>query len=231
MIVDAHHHLWDPARRDYPWMTGAFAPLRRPIGLNDLRAVTEPAGVTATVVVQAAATEEETLELLRAAELSHGLVAAVVGWVDLTAPDVAERIAALREAPGGDRLAGIRHNVHDEPDPEWLEREDVRRGLRAVADAGLAYDLLLFPEHLAPALRRRRRDPRSGARRRPRRQAADRRRRLGAVERRSRSAGRPPARALQALRARHRGGVGGLARATTSRARAPGCSSCSGPNG
>jgi L-fuconolactonase len=144
VILDAHHHLWDGA---YDWMTGAFAPLRRRHAIDDLRAVAEPLGVTATVAVQATSSEEETATLLAQP------VAGVVGWVDLTAPDVADRIAALRERPGGQRLVGIRHQVHDEPDPEWLLREDVGRGLRAVADAGLAYDLLLFPAHL-PAARR-----------------------------------------------------------------------------
>ena len=153
MIVDAHHHLWDPARRDYPWMTGDAAALRRPIGLDDLRATVEPLGVVATVAVQAATTEEETVELLALAAASGGLVAGVVGWVDLTAPDTGERLSALREAPGGERLVGIRHAVHDEPDPGWIERDDVARGLRAVAQAGLPYDLLLFPEHLPAAAR------------------------------------------------------------------------------
>ena len=138
----------------------------------------------------------------------------MVGWVDLTAPDVAERIAALREAPGGARLAGLRHNVHDEPDPGWLEREDVRRGLRAVADAGLAYDLLLFPS----TWRRRWASPtRSpvwalvvdhGAK--PR--IADGGWEPWSADLAALAAHR--ARALQALRARHRGGVGGLAGAT-----------------
>jgi L-fucono-1,5-lactonase len=147
MIVDAHHHLWDPRRRSYDWMSGPFAPLRTPRTVADLCAETEPLGVTATVVVQAVAAEDETTELLAAGDP----VAGVVGWVDLTAPDVGERIAALRSAPGGERLVGIRHQVHDEPDPAWLLRADVGRGLRAVADAGLAYDLLLFPEHLGAA--------------------------------------------------------------------------------
>jgi L-fuconolactonase len=75
----------------------------------------------------------------------------VVGWVDLTAPDAGDRLAALRDAPGGDRLVGIRHQVQSEPDPEWLSRADVRRGLRAVAAAGLAYDLLTIPDQLAAA--------------------------------------------------------------------------------
>jgi L-fuconolactonase len=153
VIVDAHHHLWDPGRRDYPWMTGDLEVLRRPRGLDDLLAVTGPAGVRATVVVQATSSEEETADLLRQAAASDGLVAAVVGWVDLTAPDVAERIDALRAGEGGERLAGIRHQVQDEPDPQWLLRGDVRRGLEAVAAAGLVYDLLLLPPHL-PAARR-----------------------------------------------------------------------------
>lgn len=150
MIVDAHHHLWDPALRDYPWMTDA---LREPRGLADLRSVTEPAGVGATVAVQAATSEEETTWLLALAADSGGLVAGVVGWVDLEAPDVADRLEVLRGAPGGERLVGIRHPVHDEPDDEWLDRGSVRRGLRAVAEAGLTYDLLLFPQHLGPAVR------------------------------------------------------------------------------
>jgi L-fuconolactonase len=153
VIVDAHHHLWDPARRDYPWMTGDAAALRRPIGLGDLRATVEPLGVGATVAVQAASTEEETLELLALAAGSDGLVAGVVGWIDLTAPDAGDRLAALGAGPGGERLVGIRHAVHDEPDPGWLERDDVARGLRAVAQAGLPYDLLLFPRHLPAATR------------------------------------------------------------------------------
>jgi L-fuconolactonase len=150
-VIDAHHHLWDPTRRPYEWMTGPLEPLRRPRGLDDLGAVTEPAGVTGTVAIEAATEERETVELLALAEASGGLVRAVVGWVDLTAPDVADRIAALRESPGGHRLTGFRHHVQDEPDPEWLVRDDVLRGLRAVAAAGLRYDLLVRPPQLPAA--------------------------------------------------------------------------------
>jgi L-fuconolactonase len=152
VIVDAHHHLWDPGRRPYPWMTGAYAPLAEKFGTEELRAVARAAGVSATVAVQASATEEETRDLLAAAHGSGGLIAGVVGWVDLTAPDVPERLAALGAAAGGDRLVGIRHQVQDEPDPAaWLARADVRRGLQAVAAAGLVYDVLIFPPELPAA--------------------------------------------------------------------------------
>ncbi|MET9539808.1 amidohydrolase family protein [Streptomyces sp. NPDC006553] len=79
------------------------------------------------------------------------LVRGVVGWTDLTAPDVAHEIARLRELPGGEKLVGIRHQVQSEPDPLWLLRRDVLRGLDAVAAAGLAYDLVIHPRQLPAA--------------------------------------------------------------------------------
>jgi L-fuconolactonase len=151
MIVDAHHHLWDPSRRTYPFLAGeAMAPVRRPYTVDDLRQVTG-SRVDRTVLVQTVGDEGETPDFLAAARGSGGLIAGVVGWVDLTAPDVAERIARLREMPGGDRLVGIRHQVQDEPDPGWLARPEVRRGIRAVGDAGLAYDLLVLTPQLRSA--------------------------------------------------------------------------------
>jgi L-fucono-1,5-lactonase len=139
-LVDAHHHLWDPARRTYDWLTG-LDPIRRPYTEADLRAVTPAA---ATVLVQTIPSVEETEEFLGTAA-SSDLVAGVVGWVDLTAPDVADAIAALRSAPGGEHLVGIRHGAQDEPDPRWLLRPDVVRGIAAVAAAGLTYDVLVKP--------------------------------------------------------------------------------------
>jgi L-fuconolactonase len=76
----------------------------------------------------------------------------VVGWVDLSAPDVDERLASLREGPGGNYLVGVRHLVQDEADPRWLCRPEVRKGLEAVGRAGLAYDLLVRAYQLPAAL-------------------------------------------------------------------------------
>src|SRR5215211_5881766 len=121
--IDAHHHLWDPVRRAYPWMDGRFGP-------EDLDAAAGPHGIGQTVVVQTVASVEETQEFLILAAASDR-IAGVVGWVDLTAPDVAGAVAALRTAPGGVALVGVRHQVHDEPDPAWLLRGEVLRGLAA----------------------------------------------------------------------------------------------------
>ncbi|MFF3492262.1 amidohydrolase family protein [Streptomyces sp. NPDC002795] len=147
-IVDAHHHVWDLSVRDQDWITGPeLAPIRRTFTLDELTPELRAAGVDATVLVQTVPVAEETPEFLALAERSE-LVAGVVGWTDLTWPGVRDTLEELRELPGGRHLVGIRHPVQGEPDPEWLLRSDVRRGLAAVADSGLAYDLLVLPHQL-----------------------------------------------------------------------------------
>lgn len=153
MRVDAHHHVWDLARREYHWLAHEeLAPIRRTFTLDELAPLAAPHEIGRSVLVQTISGTDETAEFLGLAA-GGGLVAGVVGWVDLTAPDVADGIAALRSGPGGESLVGIRHGVQSEPDPEWLVRPDVLRGLAAVADAGLVYDLLTLPPQLPAALR------------------------------------------------------------------------------
>lgn len=135
-------------------MDDSVAPIRRRFDVDDLRAATRSTDVTRTIVVQAVHDPGETAWLLEQPEP----VAGVVGWVDLTAPDVVDRIAALIAGSGGGRpassrlagnrpastlLVGIRHQAHDEPDPDWLARPEVVRGVRAVAAAGLVFDVLV----------------------------------------------------------------------------------------
>jgi L-fuconolactonase len=150
-ILDAHHHVWDLAVRDQDWITGAeMAAIRRSFLIDDLRPSAQAAGVAGTVVVQTVAVTAETPELLSLAA-ADPLVAGVVGWANLTSPAVADELASLAACPGGSYLVGVRHQAQSEPDPDWLRRADVIRGLRAVAAAGLCYDLLVLPHQLAAA--------------------------------------------------------------------------------
>ncbi|MBM7494607.1 L-fuconolactonase [Micromonospora luteifusca] len=152
-IVDAHHHLWVRARHPQPWIDPhTMAVIDDDFTPVDLAPAARAVGVTQTVVVQSVAARTETPELLGIAA-DDPLIAGVVGWVDLTADDVDHRLDRLRAARGGDRLVGIRHLVQSEPDPAYLDRPEVRRGIAAVGAAGLAFDLLVRDHQLPAATR------------------------------------------------------------------------------
>ncbi|MFJ3825506.1 amidohydrolase family protein [Streptomyces nodosus] len=151
MRIDAHHHLWDLAARDQPW-TRDLPTLHRNFTTAELRPALDRNAIDATVLVQTIAVAEETPELLAVAS-GDPHVRAVVGWTSLTDPGIADCLARLRELPGGSELVGIRHGIQDEADPDWLARPEVRRGIKAVGAAGLAYDLLVRPDQLPAAVR------------------------------------------------------------------------------
>jgi L-fuconolactonase len=145
-IVDAHHHLWDLAVRDQPW-TAELPALRRSFQLSDLEPLTAAAGVAATVLVQTIHAVDETPEMLALAETSD-LVAGVVGWTDVTVPNFGERLSELLSGPGGRALVGIRHQLQELPDGAWLAEPETLRGLRQLASAGLAFDLIVRADQL-----------------------------------------------------------------------------------
>jgi L-fuconolactonase len=76
----------------------------------------------------------------------------VVGWVDLAAADCGGGDRLVAALPGGGFSCGIRHPVLAEPDPGWLARPAVLADLRAVAAAGLVFDLVVRPDQLPAAV-------------------------------------------------------------------------------
>jgi L-fuconolactonase len=141
-IIDTHHHFWDPTSGgDYGWLNGPFEQINRRFEPADLRPALVKNGVTGTVLVQTWNDLGETWDFIRTAQATD-FVAGVVGWVDLTDSGVADTLAELQAEPEGKWLVGIRHLIQTESDPNWLLREDVRRGLEAVEAAGLVYDLV-----------------------------------------------------------------------------------------
>ena len=149
-VIDAHHHVWDLFVRDQA-RTRAFAPLRRSFSIDDLVSLLYENGVNATVLVQTLNILAETPELLRVAEQSS-FVIGVVGWVDLLADDVDVQFAELKSWPGGELLVGMRHVVQDEEDPNWLRRSGLLRGLDAVANRGLSFDILIRHDQMDTAV-------------------------------------------------------------------------------
>ncbi len=141
MIIDGHLHLWDRRNGAYAWIPPG--PLDRTFTLDDARPVLRAGGVDSAVLVQAEDSEADTRAMLAAA--TDPIVAGVVGWVRLDAPDVAR---AQLDAYGR-RLCGVRHLVHDDPRLDFLDLPSVRTSLRLLVRAGLAFDVPdAWPWHL-----------------------------------------------------------------------------------
>jgi L-fuconolactonase len=144
MRIDAHHHLWTLARGDYDWLTPDLVPIYRDFALPDLEPHLAAAGIEATILVQAAATEAETMFLLDIAEAAE-VVCGVVGWTAFDAGDGVARIDALSARK---LLVGLRPMVQDIADDDWLLRPALTPLLTAMATAGLVFDALVRPRHL-----------------------------------------------------------------------------------
>lgn len=140
MIIDAHVHLWDIADRPgavpYPWLTPDLTSIYRTFRLADVRAEMDAHGVAGLVLVQASDSLAETDALLAVAAADDRPVR-VVGWLPLDDPAAVDRELRAR---AGTPLVGVRHLIHDEPDPRWLLRPGVNRSLGLLADAGLSFD-------------------------------------------------------------------------------------------
>ena len=145
MRIDAHQHFWNPARGDYFWMPKDDPLLARAYGPEDLGRHLKHHGIGRTVLVQAAATVHETEYMLGIADATP-CVAGVVGWIDFEKPSDRAHLKRLAEHP---KFRGVRPMIQDIPDDDWMLREDVQWGFRAVADLGLTFDALGFPRHLA----------------------------------------------------------------------------------
>jgi L-fuconolactonase len=148
MRIDAHQHFWRYNPRDYEWIDDSMSNLRRDFLPSDLKPELDRADFDTCVAVQAQHTLEETNWLLRLAAESS-FIAGVVGWVDLGASNVREQLATLARNP---KLLGVRHVLQAEPDDRFMMHPDFLRGIAALEEFDLTYDILIFPRHLPVAV-------------------------------------------------------------------------------
>jgi L-fuconolactonase len=144
--IDAHHHLWRYNRAEFDWIDDSMQALQRDYLVSDLVHETTRAGVDGTVVVQARQTLEETYWLLDCADQTQEILG-VVGWVPLDGDDLPKVLRQLLTRP---LFKGVRHVVQGEPD-NFLLGDAFNRGISALLDAGLAYDLLIQEHQLREA--------------------------------------------------------------------------------
>ncbi|MCU0456397.1 MAG: amidohydrolase family protein [Bacteroidales bacterium] len=148
MKIDAHQHFWIYNSAEYGWIDESMKVLKRDYLPADLLPELKKYGFEGSVVVQARQTPEETRWLLKLAG-GHDFIKGVVGWVGLCSESSLRR--ELDEFCKNPKLVGVRHVVHDEPDDNFMLRDDFLKGISILKDYSLTYDLLLFPRHLAVA--------------------------------------------------------------------------------
>jgi len=155
MRIDAHQHFWRLADRAGQWPPPELAAISRDFGPSDLEPLLRESGVAATVLVQSLPSVADTRFLLDLAD-RHPFIAAVVGWVDLKAPDAPAQIADLA---GHRRLKGLRPMLQDLPDDRWMDDPALDAGVDAMLRHDLVFDALVLPRHLGALARFARRHP------------------------------------------------------------------------
>jgi L-fuconolactonase len=145
--IDAHQHFWIYNERDFSWIDDSMAALRRNFLPADLKTELKANDFHGSVVVQTRQTLEETRWLLALTE-QNPWVLGVVGWADLCSPDISLQLKKLAEHP---KLVGLRHIVQSEPDDRFLLRPEFLRGIAALEQFDLAYDILIYAKHLPVA--------------------------------------------------------------------------------
>ncbi len=148
MIIDSHQHFWRYKPTRDVWITEEMAVLQHDFLPDDFEPELDRNGVAATIAVQASQSDEETRFLLDLAA-SNDRICGVVGWVDLQNDDVEEHLGRLRQFA---KLRGFRHIAQDEPDDSFLVRPTFVRGVRAMAQFGFTYDILIYSRQLPAAI-------------------------------------------------------------------------------
>jgi len=144
MRIDSHQHFWkfDPVRDS--WIDGSMAAIQKDFYPEDLLPILTKHHIDGCVAIQADQSETETEFLLDLAE-KNDFIKGVVGWVNLMDPHVRERIAHYAEQK---KLKGIRHVLQGEQDRALMLNPQFMKGVAALKNYDLVYDILIFPDQL-----------------------------------------------------------------------------------
>ena len=146
--IDSHQHFWQYSSDTHGWINDKMDALKRGFLPPDLQPLLAENEIAGCVAVQANQTEQETTFLLSLAD-QYDFIKGVVGWVDLQDYNIKHHLERWANHP---KLVGIRHQVQDEPDEQFLLRPEFLRGVKALRKFDLTYDLLITEQQLPTAL-------------------------------------------------------------------------------
>lgn len=147
MRIDSHQHFWrfDPIRDS--WIDLSMQKIAKDFLPKDLKPLLEKSQMDGCVAIQADQSEVETQFLLKLAE-QNPFVKGVVGWVDLCADDLSERLEFFSKNP---IFKGVRHILQAEKEGFMLQ-DSFLEGIRQLKDFNLTYDILIYPHQLEESI-------------------------------------------------------------------------------
>ncbi|WP_347840739.1 amidohydrolase family protein [uncultured Draconibacterium sp.] len=148
MKIDAHQHFWKYNPEEYSWITDELMVIKRDFLPQHLQPLLKANGYDSCIAVQARQSIEETNWLLNLAN-ENSFIKGVVGWVDLRSNILEQTLEELAE---NKKLVGVRHVVQDEPDNDFMLRQDFKNGIALLEKFSLTYDILVFPKQLSAAI-------------------------------------------------------------------------------
>jgi len=142
--IDSHQHFWhfDPVRDS--WITEDMKVIRRDFLPADLQPVLQKNGLDGCVAIQADQSEVQNAFLLALAE-QNKFIKGIVGWVDLRAKNVGDR---LRYYSQFELMKGFRHVLQGESNRALMLEPEFKHGIGLLNKYGFTYDLLIFPDQL-----------------------------------------------------------------------------------
>ena len=151
-IIDTHVHVWDLEKADYPWLTNDDSILNRTWRIEEIENERIEAGITAGVLVQASGNLEDTDLMLDTARRTDW-ISGVVAWLPLMDPKATQTLLEERFLQEK-YFKGVRHQIHDEKDPNWLLQPEVIESLKILSSYQVPYDVVgIRPEHIETVLK------------------------------------------------------------------------------
>ena len=142
--IDSHQHFWIYNDVRDAWITDDMEVIRRNFLPADLQQVLLQNGITGCVAVQADQSEQETDFLVGLAQ-NHEFIKGVVGWVDLQADNLEER---LQHYASIKLIKGFRHVLQAE-EGEFMLQLSFVNGVALLKQYGFTYDILVKPHQLS----------------------------------------------------------------------------------
>ena len=146
-VIDSHQHFWKYNPERHSWISEEMAAIQKDFLPDNLKDVLLKNKVYGCITVQVNQNEEETNWMLSLAE-GHPFIKGIVGWVDLQAPNIIERLQYFSSFP---KLKGFRHILQNE-EPSFLQQPSFVRGISYLKNFNFTYDILIYPKHLKAAL-------------------------------------------------------------------------------